>query len=318
MLYNIKKSFATHQIIRGNHKIYFEEYGNKQGLPVLFLHGGPGSGCNDSHKSIFDHKKFRVIFIDQRGSGKSKPKGLTSNNTTQLLIKDIEFIRNYLNIDSWLVVGGSWGATLAVAYAELHNSKIEGLILRALFLGTKKEVDWAFYKAPSIFRPQLIFELNKILKQKITINPIYTLGKMLESKSIKLKSTAAKLWGAYESNLSTIKYKYDFLNNLLADNINIQKEVALPNTPFMEWHYIKNNFFLSDNQLLKNRKKIESIPIAIIQSDYDLLCPPATSYTFSKGLKNCKIYRVECAGHYISDPGVKEKMKQLLDSYEKN
>ena len=150
MLYNIKKSFAIHQIKQDNYSLYFEEYGNPNGIPVLFLHGGPGSGCNDTHKAIFNYKKYRVIFLDQRGAGKSSPKGCTINNTTQLLIKDIEFIRNYLKISSWVVVGGSWGATLAVAYAELHSKKVDAIVIRSLFLGTEEEIEWAFFKAPLI------------------------------------------------------------------------------------------------------------------------------------------------------------------------
>ena len=138
MLYSIKKPFAIHHIQQNNHTLYFEEYGNLDGIPAIFLHGGPGSGCNDSQKAIFDYKKYRVVFLDQRGSGKSSPKGSTRNNTTSKLIEDIEVVRKYLKIESWVVVGGSWGATLALAYAQVHTSKVESIILRALFLGTKK------------------------------------------------------------------------------------------------------------------------------------------------------------------------------------
>ena len=315
MLYNIKKSFATHQIKQDNHIIYFEEYGDPKGIPVIFLHGGPGSGCNESQKALFDYKKFRVVFLDQRGSGKSIPKGSIKNNTTLILINDIESVRKYLKISSWIVVGGSWGATLAVAYAEMYNTKVNAMILRSLFLGTKKEVDWAFFEAPLRFRPQLFYEVNNILNKKKLVNPIYILGPMLENKNNKIKSLAARLWLAYESNLSTIKFNDKNLDDI---KFNIEKkETILPNTPFIEWHYIKNNFFLKKGQLLKNKKKLNKIPIALVQSDYDLLCPPSTSFTFASGLVNCKIYRVECAGHYISDPGVKEKMSQLLDEYEK-
>ena len=141
MLYNIKKSFAIHHINVDKYKIYFEEYGSPEGIPVLFLHGGPGSGCSESHKAIFNYKKFRVIFLDQRGAGKSTPKGSTYKNTTQHLIEDIEKVRNYLNISAWLIVGGSWGATLAVAYSEIHYDRVYGIIVRSLFLATKKELE---------------------------------------------------------------------------------------------------------------------------------------------------------------------------------
>ena len=137
---------------------------------------------------------------------------------------------------------------------------------------------------------------------------------MLESKNYKIRSKAAQLWLIYESNLSSIKFNFTEINDELMKYKKNKKD--LPNTPFLEWHYIKNNFFLKPNQLLKNKNKLRNIPINIIQSDYDLLCPPSTSYNFARGLDLCKIHRVESAGHYISDPGVKEKMKQLLDDYE--
>ena len=315
MLYSIKKSFAIHHIKQNNHTIYFEEYGNSKGMPVIFLHGGPGSGCNEGQKAIFDYKKYRVVFLDQRGSGKSIPKGAIKNNTTLKLIEDIELVRKYLKIDRWIVVGGSWGATLALAYAQAHTGKVEAMILRALFLGTKKEIDWAFFEAPLKFRPELIHRLNDFLNHKKLINPIFTLGKMLESENQKIRTLGANLWLAYESNLSTIKFNYDSFNKTLSKSS--KNNNILPNTPFLEWHYIKNNFFLKPNQLLRYKKKLSKIPISIIQSDYDLLCPPQISFNFALGLTHCKVFRVASAGHYISDPGVKEMMKKLLDEYEK-
>ncbi len=318
MLYNIKKSFAIHHINVDTHKIYFEEYGSPDGIPVLFLHGGPGSGCSESHKAIFNYKKFRVIFLDQRGSGRSTPRGATYKNTTQYLISDIEKIRNYLNISAWLVVGGSWGATLAVAYSEIYYNRVYGLVLRSLFLATKKELDWAFFDAALKFRPKLIFDINKALKLKSLSNPIPALGKMLDSKSIKEKCLAAELWLEYEGNLSTLENRDNKIESIINNKIYSEYRVEkLPNTPFIEWHYIKNKFFLLEKQLLKNKSKLKKIPIFIIQSDYDLLCPPSTSYFFIEGLDKAKVCRVEKAGHYISDPGIKERMKEAIDSFVK-
>ena len=315
MLYNIKKSFAIHHIKQDQHTIYFEEYGNSRGIPVIFLHGGPGSGCNEAQKAIFDYKKYRVVFLDQRGSGKSTPKGEIKNNTTLKLVDDIEVVRRYLKIERWIVVGGSWGATLALAYGQAHTDRVEAMILRALFLGTKKEIEWAFFDAPLKFRPELIYRLNDFLNNNTLINPIFALGKMLENKNQKIRTLGASLWLAYESNLSTIQFDYNTFNEVLSNSG--KKKKILPNTPFLEWHYIKNNFFLKPNQLLKHKKKLSNIKISIIQSDYDLLCPPQTSFNFASGLSNCKVIRIANAGHYISDPGVKEMMKQLLDEYEK-
>ena len=314
MLYPIKKPFAIHHIKLKQHKVYFEEYGNPKGIPVLFLHGGPGSGCNDSQKSFFNYKKFRVIFIDQRGSGKSTPRSSTKNNTTQFLIEDIEKIRELLEISSWLIVGGSWGATLAIAYAQEHTNRIKGMILRSLFLGTKKELDWAFLKAPLMFRPKLISNIISVLNIKKISSPINVLGNMLESKNVNKRILGAELWLEYEGNLSTLHYEGDNIKRIFENKNFTKKRLnSLPNTPFMEWHYIKNNFFLKENQLIKQKRKLVNVPISIIQSNYDLLCPPYTSFIFSQELNKTKIHKISKAGHYISDPGVKEKMKELVD-----
>ncbi|MBF97119.1 MAG: prolyl aminopeptidase [Pelagibacterales bacterium] len=314
MLYTIKKSFAIHEIKRDKHILYLEEYGNVDGIPILFLHGGPGSGCSDWQKSLFNDKIYRVIFLDQRGAGKSVPKRLLENNTILDLIGDIEYIRSYLKIDKWFLVGGSWGSTLAIAYAETKPSAILGMVLRSLFLGTKTEVDWAFRNGPITFKPNLIKELNLILKNKINDNPIISLGKMLESKNLKKVCIAAELWQEYEKNLSTIKpVKYDFKEILNKECDELERLKKAPNTPFLENHYIKNNFFLKNNQLLNNKKLLYKIPISVIQGEYDLLCPPINSFLFSNNLPKVKIIKAYEAGHYISDPGIKELMKKEID-----
>ena len=315
MLYPINKSFATHEIQRDEHTLYIEEYGNKNGLPIIFLHGGPGSGCADWQKSLFDNKVYRVIFLDQRGAGRSNPKRLLKNNTLFHLIQDLEYIRTFLEIKFWFLVGGSWGSTLALAYAEKYPKHVKGMVLRSLFLGMDEEVDWAFRKGPLIFKPNLIIELNNILGKKYDQNPIKKLGKMLESKNLKDVCIAAELWQEFEKNLSSINAKNHNFNLILEKKTNISERLKnIPNTPFLENHYIKHNFFLKKRQLLDNKKKLKDIPISIIQAEYDLLCPPINSFLFSRGLPKTKIAQAHKAGHYISDPGIKELMKQEIDA----
>ena len=317
MLYTIKKSFATHQIKIDNHLLYFEEYGNPKGIPVIFLHGGPGSGCSNMQKALFNHKKFRVIFLDQRGSGLSFPKRELKNNTTIKIIEDLEIIRKKLNIKKWLIVGGSWGATLGIAYAEENPSKVLGLILRAVFLGTKKEIKWAFHEAPFRFKPKILNDLTKFLKINFNTSPIVKLGKMLENKKPQQYCLAAEIWQEYERCLSTSQNTTFNLNSIINNKDFSKKRIKnIPNTPFLEWHYIKNNFFFKSNQLLKNKNSLKNIPITIIQGNYDLLCPPATSFLFSKGLPKSKIHYVNLAGHYVSDPGIKEKMVEAINEFD--
>ena len=314
MLYNIKKSFARHEIKRDLHQLYLEEYGKVNGIPVIFLHGGPGSGCANWQKKLFNSKIYRVIFLDQRGSGKSTPKRLLKKNTTTDLIKDIEFIRIYLEIDKWFVVGGSWGSTLAIAYAEKYPKRVKGMVLRSLFLGTAKELKWAFYDAPSIFKPSLIKDLNITLKNRIDENPIKKLGEMLESPDLRIASIGAELWQEYEKNLSSIiSFDHDFKSILNKEEKDKDRYERSPNTPFIENHYIKNNFFLEENQLIKYKNRLKEIPISIIQGEYDLLCPPINSFLFSNNLSNIKLITARQAGHYISDPGIKQLMKKEID-----
>ena len=317
MLYTIKKSFATHQIEIDNYLLYFEEYGNPNGIPIIFLHGGPGSGCSDSQKALFNYKKFRVVFLDQRGAGRSSPKGSLEKNTTDDIINDLEIIRKYLKIEKWLVVGGSWGATLGIAYAEINPDKILGLVLRAVFLGTEEEVNWAFYKAAYNFKPKMLYELNSFISIKLDSNPVYKLGKMLESQDPEQFCLAAELWQEYERCLSSIDIKdYNFSKIYKNIDFSHQRVKRLPNTPFLEWHYIKNNFFFRKNQLMKNKAILKNIPITFIQGNYDLLCPPSNSFLFSQGLPKLKIYYANLAGHYISDPKIKETMVKAIDEFD--
>ncbi len=317
MLYTIKKSFATHQIKVDDHTLYFEEYGCPNGVPVIFLHGGPGSGCSNSQKTLFNYKKFRVIFLDQRGAGRSLPRGSLKNNTTHDIIKDLEIIRKYLKIKQWLVVGGSWGSTLGIAYAESNPSKVLGLVLRAVFLGTEAEVNWAFHTAAYYFKPKMLYQLNKLLKLKISMNPIFKLGKMLESEKPEQFCLAAELWQEYERNLSTIQnVDFNFSSIFKNNNFSQTRVKNLPNTPFLEWHFIKNNFFLKKNQLEKNKDSLKNLKIFLIQGKYDLLCPPSTSFLFSQNLIKARISSINLAGHYVSDPEVKEKMVEAINEFD--
>ena len=314
MLYPIKKSFAIHEIQRDDHILYIEEYGNKSGRPIIFLHGGPGSGCAEWQKSLFDSRVYRVIFLDQRGAGKSSPKRLLKNNTLIHLIEDLEYIRIFLKIKEWFVVGGSWGSTLAIAYGEKHPEYVKGMVLRSLFLGTDDEIEWAFRKGPLIFKPSLIIELNKILGNKYDQSPIKKLGNMLTSNNLKEVCIAAELWQEYEKNLSSIAIKNHDFDSILEKKIKPKERLkTLPNTPFLENHYINNNFFLEKRELSNKKSILKNIPISIIQGEYDLLCPPINSLLFSKGLPKAKVIKAYGAGHYISDPGVKDLMKQEID-----
>ena len=288
-----EKSFLE---VGDGHKIYVEQIGNPKGIPFVFLHGGPGSGCQQNHRSLFDNENIRAILFDQRGAGKSLPKRSLINNTTQALISDMEFIRKKFNIKKWAVVGGSWGSTLGLAYAQKYNSYVSGLILRSVFLGTKKDIVWAFETAAKIFRPELWSKWINLLNNSEKNNPIKSYGIRLESSDKKVSSSAALIWSIYETILSQIDSNSINFPSSINDKIFNSKNIE-PNTPYFEWHYIKNNFFLNDNELVDNVFKLNDIPGSIIQGRYDILCPPINAFKISENWKRGKLVIVDKGAH---------------------
>ncbi len=291
------------------HWIYVERVGNKDGIPALFLHGGPGSGAQHSHRTLFDPEKHHAILFDQRGAGRSHPYLSTDANTTAHQITDIELIRNFLGIDRWIVVGGSWGSTLALAYAQAHPERVAALVLRAIFLGTSDEVQWAFIDGPKRFRPRLYESFLRPLSQKERNDPLAAYVAHLTNKDPDVYRPAAHVWNAYERALSTLA------SNISTLPENFDTDARLPPTPIMEAHYIKHNFFLEPDQLLKNTNRIKDIPGTIIQGRYDLLCPPATAKTLIERWPSCQLQIMQNAGHAITEPGVADAMKKAIDDF---
>ena len=286
-------------------KIYLEVSGKKDGIPIIFAHGGPGGHCRSEHHSLFDPKIFRSIIFDQRGCGKSTPYRSLEGNDTDNLVEDIEKIRDFLNIKKFIIVGGSWGATLALKYAIKFPKNIYAILLRSVFLGTMSEIKWAFEDGPRIFAPSLYEKfISQVAKGKNFIEYYY---KKIVLDNSKLDSW---LWHDYERILSQINpdnSNFDDFNDIL-------KRGGLPNSPFMELHFIKNNFFMEDNFIIKNSQKLKNIPGMIIQGRYDLICPPINAFELSSSWEGSKLVIVNTAGHSSSDEGIIENM---LDGLQK-
>jgi proline iminopeptidase len=280
------------------HAIYVEEVGNPDGLPVIFLHGGPGSGCSPDSRRLFDPQSYRIILFDQRGAGQSKPHCSLINNTTAHLIADIEKIRHKLNIDSWVVYGGSWGSTLALLYAQAHSSCVKFLILRGIFLARPNDVAWLFGEqgAAKIF-PEHYAEFVADIPAK-TVPQImqYYLSKFTGANEL-LRAKFAKKWSTWEIKCSTLE-------------VNIEKEkfLSLANHCLsfssLEAHYFLNNCFLQENQILKNMHKLANIPGIIIHGRYDMVCPVEQAYLLAKLWPNeqAELQIICPAGHSISEP----------------
>ncbi len=289
------------------HWIYVEEVGAKGGRPIVFLHVGPGSGSQYLHRTLFDPARDHVFLIDQRGSGRSHPYLSCAANTTGHLAADLEVVREHFGIERWLVVGGSWGSTLGLAYAERHPERVSGLVLRAIFLGTAREVEWAFVEGPKIFRPELFRAFRDYLPVAERADPLSSYLARLTDADPAMHAPAAHIWFAYERALSELAPKGTTLSGEVRDG------ARLPPTPIIEAHYIRNNFFLLPGELLANAHRLKGIPGRIVQGRYDLLCPPVNAYALAAAWPDAQLEIIDHAGHAMTEPGVMEAMRRAIE-----
>lgn len=294
---------AFHLAVGDGHEIRVATAGPRDGVPALFLHGGPGSGCHPGHRALFDPDRHFAVFVDQRGAGQSRPARARHANTTSHLIADIERVREHLGLDRWLVVGGSWGATLALAFAQAHPERVTGLVLRAAFLGTRAELDWAFNTAPAMFYPTLYADFMGLLPPEEWAAPLDAYFRRILHPDPAIHRPAVLAWYETENALA----------ELLPANIRVQppRDRPLPATPLMEAHYFSQGCFL-DRPLLDGMGAIAHLPGVIVQGRYDLLCPPATSAALAARWPAARIVFVEGAGHLITQPGVKSAVQEAI------
>ena len=292
------------------HWLYVEQCGSKDGIPVIFLHGGPGSGSQHDHRDLFDPSRFHAILFDQRGAGRSHPYLSCRANTTAHQIDDIERIRTYFNIERWLVVGGSWGSTLGLAYAEAHPERVAGLVLRAIFLGTDEEIQWAFIDGPKRFRPELYKAFVHELPVSERADPLRAYVTRLLDPDPAIHAPAAHVWNAYERALSELVPA----SPTLPDR-NAARGSRTPPTPILEAHYIAHNFFLRPGQIVDEAWRLRGIPGVLVQGRYDLLCPPAAAEAVASAWgSQCQLRYVERAGHAMTETGVYDALREGIDT----
>jgi len=301
--------------VGGPHELYVEQNGTQNGIPAVYLHGGPGGGCQPSQRQLFDPKRFRAVLFDQRGAGLSRPKRCLERNTTQDLVADLERIRSELAIERWLVVGGSWGATLALAYAEAHPERVTGLVLRAVFLGGARDVDWGLGQAPRTFHPDLWQRFAALLPPEERGDPIAAYGARLENPDPAVHGPAALVWHDFERGLSVLKPGAVALPDSLDDLAGSNRR--LPDSPFVEWHFIKNHCFLAPGQLLDGAERLAGIPGVIVQGRYDLLCPPAASHALAERWPEAELRLVEAAGHALAETEVAKAVLAAIEDFKK-
>ncbi len=293
------------------HTIYFEECGNPNGRPIIFLHGGPGGGISEEHRRFYDPKIYRIVLFDQRGCGQSTPFAELKDNTTWDLVADIEKIRLKLNIEKWFVFGGSWGSTLALAYGIRHPDRCLGFVLRGIFLCRPWEIEWFYQRGASLLFPDLFEDYENQIPQNQRGTMVKSYYQQLTSSDKKLQLDAAKRWSIWEASTSKLKQDKGFIDEYE------EPEKALPFAR-IECHYFMNNaFFASDNYLLENVNKIAHLPCFIVQGRYDVVCPAKSAWELHKAWPGSKLTFVADAGHSVSEQGIRHEVISATEAFKK-
>ena len=305
----IKENFSEMLDVDGTHTIYYEESGNPNGVPVIFLHGGPGCGTAPSCRQYFDPEFYRIILFDQRGSGKSTPRACLENNDTWHIIEDIEKIREKLNIDKWLVFGGSWGSTLSLCYAIKHPERVLGLVLRGIFLGRREDIEWIYeVGGASNFHPESFKRYISIIPEEERKDIIGAYYKRLTSEDKETREVAAKEWSMWEGSLVTLHPDPNLEQSF--GEINYAISMAT-----IECHFWMNNMFWDDdNWLLDHVDVIKDIPTWIVHGRYDVDCRPIGAYELNKKLNNCKL-EFTVSGHSSGEPEIVDSLVRATDYF---
>lgn len=295
------------------HQVYFEECGNPDGIPVIFLHGGPGSGCNPGQRRFFDPAVYRIILIDQRGCGRSLPQGSIEANTIDDLVADLELLRAHLSIERWHVFGGSWGSTLAIAYACAHTERVISLALRGIFLSQQYELDW-FLGDIQHFYPEAWQTLCAYLPEDERHNILGSFEKRIFSNDPNVNIPAAFAWNAYEGSIMTLLPKEESATKP-AEKSDADKARAL-SAARVQLHYIKHQCFVGNRNLLQEAQDhLADIPTVIVQGRYDMVCPPQTAFALAKAMPHAKLVVVPDAGHSAMEAGTCKALVEATEAF---
>lgn len=307
-LYPPINPYVTHHFdVDAPHRLYVEECGNPNGIPVVFLHGGPGSGCEPYHRSFFDPERYRIVLFDQRGCGRSSPHAELEGNTTQALVSDMELIRNRLDIDKWVVFGGSWGSTLGLVYAETHPERVLGLILRGIFLCRPQEIHWFYQEGASRLFPDYWQDYLKPIPEAERNMLVPAFYKRLTSDNEVERMAAAKAWSIWEGRCAT-----------LLPSKTVTDHFGDPFTALslarIECHYFMNNSFLSDNQILNDADKLRDIPGIIVHGRYDVVCPIENAWQLQQRWPSSELQIIADSGHSASEPNTTAALVKATDA----
>jgi proline iminopeptidase len=288
-----------------DHVMYWEQVGNPRGKPVLFLHGGPGAGAGAVHRRFFDPNIWRVVIFDQRGAGRSKPLGSLAANTTAHLVQDIETLRKFLAIDRFLLFGGSWGSTLALAYAQAHPEAVLGAVLRGIFLGRPAEVEWFLYGLARVF-PDAHAAFSQFLPEHERRDLLKNYLRRLTDPNPEIHGPAARTWSIYEGSCSTLLPSFEAVSAFAQDR-------AAIGLARIEAHYFANRLFLPPGGLLANMQAMRTIPGEIVQGRYDMICPAQSAFDLAAAWPMARLTLVPDAGHSALEPGVRTALIAALE-----
>lgn len=300
----------------GLHDIYYEVCGNPKGIPVVFLHGGPGSGCNPTQRRFFDPAYYRIILIDQRGCGRSIPQGMTTQNTTADLVSDINAIRHALNIKEWLVFGGSWGSTLGLSYALAFPQHVTGLILRGIFLSRPSELNW-FLGDVSHFYPEVWHALISYLPVNEQHDVLTAYSRRIFNDDSAVNVPAAAQWNAFENAIMRLvpnDPKSTDIKSLTSNEDQAAIEVARAR---VQIHYIQHDCFVDGELILKESAKLAHIPTTIVQGRYDMVCPPKSAWELSRAMPHAAFHIIQDAGHSAMEVGVTSALVEATEQFKR-
>ena len=291
------------------HELYFEESGNPEGKPVVFVHGGPGGGTEAKQRRFFDPRAYRIILFDQRGCGKSTPHASLDENTTWHLIADMEALRVHLGLERWQVFGGSWGSTLALAYAEQHPSRVTELVLRGIFLLRKQEIDWFYQRGTDAIFPDAWEDYLAPIPEDERGDLLAAYHKRLTSPDLEVRAAAARAWSVWEGRTSCLFQNAELIAKTSGD------EFAIAFARIECHYFINNGFFEKETQLLDDVQKIRHIPTVIVQGRYDVVCPAESAWALHRAFPEADLRIVPDAGHSAMEPGTVHELIEATDRF---
>lgn len=309
ILYPETTPYAQHSLqVDRIHTLHIEESGNPQGIPVLFIHGGPGGAYQSVHRQFFNPDKYRIILFDQRGCGKSRPHACLTNNTTAHLIEDIEKIRRHIKVDNWLLFGGSWGSTLALLYAQTYPERVLGLILRGIFLCRKQDISWFYQEGASRIYPDYWQDYLRPIAKDQRHNLVEAYYHLLTSDNEIERMRAAEAWSIWEGRTSNIVTNND--------------TVAHFGEPFhalamarIECHYFYHHAFIEENQIIQHMPSIANIPLTIVQGRHDMVCPFEQAHALHSAHKGSQLNICEASGHSAMEEEIMQALVEATDAF---